>query len=282
MSNESTYGSISAFVASIYEQTLFVAREQAVLPGLVRVFSDSQSLTPRVATQYTGGTIQTLSETTDMSAQTFTPGSISALNPGIVGAQYYLTDARLSSDWNQARDDASNDLGQIMGVKMDTDLAGTFSSLTGGTVGTAGGTIAWKDIFKAQTLLRQNAVPGPYVCVLQPGQWYFLGTVVAFGASQSNAPGAQDRLAAGPFFQGSYYGIDFYVDANITSGTAAVGALFGRDALGLDIRRAMRIEPQRDASRGGGGWELNLTAVYGYGVWRPTWGAKITATSVVP
>jgi len=36
------------------------------------------------------------------------------------------------------------------------------------------------------------------------------------------------------------------------------------------MRRALRLEDERDASRRG--IELNMTAVYAYGVWRPAMG----------
>ena len=46
--------------------------------------------------------------------------------------------------------------------------------------------------------------------------------------------------------------------------------MFSRDALGYDLRRAPRLEPERDASRRG--IELNMTAVFAAGVWRPGFG----------
>jgi hypothetical protein len=81
------------------------------------------------------------------------------------------------------------------------------------------------------------------------------------------------------FYVSSALGINFYIDANITSGTAAVGAMFSADAMGFDLRRAFKIETQRDASRGGGGWELNATMVFGAGVYRPTFGVEMIGTS---
>ena len=58
-----------------------------------------------------------------------------------------------------------------------------------------------------------------------------------------------------------------------------VGGMFSRDALGLDLRQPFRIEPQRDASRGGGGWELNATIEFAAGVYRPTFGCNLVGTS---
>ena len=55
----------------------------------------------------------------------------------------------------------------------------------------------------------------------------------------------------------------------------AVGGIFGRQAIYLDRRQPFGIEYQRDASRGGGGWELNATMEYAYGVWRPTLGGTV-------
>ena len=69
--------------------------------------------------------------------------------------------------------------------------------------------------------------------------------------------------------------MDFLVDANITAGSASVGAMFNRDAMALDIRMPFEIAPQRDESRAGGGWELNGRMEYAYGVLRPTWGVAI-------
>jgi hypothetical protein len=55
--------------------------------------------------------------------------------------------------------------------------------------------------------------------------------------------------------------------------------MFSRDASAYDLRRPFRIETQRDASRGGGGWELNASIVYGEGVYRAAFGVQMIGTS---
>jgi len=60
-----------------------------------------------------------------------------------------------------------------------------------------------------------------------------------------------------------------------------VGGMFAKEALAFDLRRALRIEPQRDASRGGGGWELNATMIYAQGVYRPQYGVRLVGTSTI-
>lgn len=60
----------------------------------------------------------------------------------------------------------------------------------------------------------------------------------------------------------------------------ALGAMFTRDAMALDLRRPLRIEPERDASMR---WtELNSTMVYAYGKWRPERGVILKSDASTP
>lgn len=279
MAGESTYASISGLVQNIVDGALLVASETTVMTNLVNVMTDQSSLAPRVFSSYTGGTVVSLAEISDLSAQTFTPAAAGTITPGIIALQYYLTDGRIASDPFGAQRDASADLGRAFGVKVDGDLVGNFSSFTGGTVGTAGGTLTWTNILRASAYLRTNYAPGEYNCVLHPVQWHYLVSAASGVPTLMQSPMWMDSLA-GAFYQGSYAGINFFVDGNITSGTAAVGGMFNPDAMVYDQRKQFGIEVQRDASRGGGGFELNATIWYGEGIYRATFGAQLIGTSV--
>lgn len=281
MANESTGAAISTFINNIWEAAVLVARENQVVAPLVTTWGDRTGLASRYYNRYTGGTVASLAETADLSSQTFTPGTVAVLTPAQFGAQYFITDLRRESDPFQVTADAGRDLGELFAVHVDTNLVGLFSSLNGGTVGTAGGTITWAGIAKAVSTLRRLNIPQPYMAVLEAGQWYHLASTVVPGVTVTNAPNLQNQVAA-QYYVGRAMGVDFYIDSNITSGTAATGGLFAREAIGLDIRRAFRLEPQRDASRGGGGYELNATMVYAYGVWNAGAGVKLIGTSVMP
>jgi len=278
MAGESTYSAISGLVANIVDGANLTASEQAVMPNLVRVFTDSNSLTPRVFSNYTGGTIVSLAEISDLTAQTFTPAASGTVTPSIFGQQYYLTDARINSDPFGAQRDAAADLGRVFGVKVDSSLTALFSSFTGGTVGTAGGTLTWANIQRAAAYLRANHAPGNYVAVMRPEHWYYLTSASSGVPTLMQSPAWMDSLAAN-FYTGSWGGIDFFVDGNITSGTASVAGMFQADALAYDVRKAFGIEVQRDASRGGGGYELNATIWFGAGIYRPTFGVQMIGTS---
>lgn len=60
----------------------------------------------------------------------------------------------------------------------------------------------------------------------------------------------------------------------------ATGAIFNREALALDLRRGLRIEPDRDPSHR---WtELNTTMVYATGTWRSDWGLRLVSDATAP
>jgi hypothetical protein len=90
MAGESTYASISSLVANIYEGALLVASENSVMTNLVTNYRDSTSMTPRVFSNYTGGTIVSLAEISDLTAQTFNPAASGTITPALFGQQYYL------------------------------------------------------------------------------------------------------------------------------------------------------------------------------------------------
>ena len=60
----------------------------------------------------------------------------------------------------------------------------------------------------------------------------------------------------------------------------ARAGFFTRDALAFDLRRAMRVEPDRDASLRS--TELNATMIFAHGVWRPTRGIILKSDASTP
>lgn len=275
----STYSDISSLANAIQEQALLTAREQAVMAGLVTIFSGAQEGEARKLYTYnSAGTLTQLPETTDLTASTFTPSLAQTLTPYIYGAQYTATDVLMTSDWNDTAAKMGQDAGQRLVVDQDTKLVSLFSTFTGGTVGSAGGTLTWSDVFRARAYLKRALAPYPYSCVLAPEQSWELFRASSGVPTLMQSQKYMDDLA-GNFYLGSYGGINFYEDGNITAGTAAAAGMFSRQAIALDIRRAPRIEYQRNASLGGGVWEINFTSVFAYGLYRPTFGVYMIGTT---
>lgn len=275
-----TYSNISALVQSIYEDAMLVARENNLAANLVTVFNDRSGMATRKNFEYGSATINSIAEEDDLSSQAFTPSELSTLTPAEFGAQFLLTDQRIETDFLPVRQDAAQELGAAMGAKIDADILGDFNSLTGGTIGTTGATITWGYFFAMLSVLRGQFAPLPYVCVMHPYQWHHLGKAVGPGATVTNSPAIQDAVLRN-FYVGSVSGVDIYTSSNVeASGNDAYCAMFSRPALAFDQRRAPRLEPERDASRRA--YELNLSAVYAHGVWRPKWGVQGIFVATAP
>ena len=274
-----TYADISALVNTIYEDAMLVARENSVMPGLVTTFTDMTGAAARINAKYGSITINQVGETDDLTSQAFTPTADQTLTPYEYAAQAFIGDLRMESDKWQVQQDTTLELGQAMGQKTDALLVSSFSSLTAGTSGAAGTDMTWGVFLSALSKLRNAFAPGPYVCVMHPYQWHSLGTAIGPGATVTNSPMLQDELMR-QYFAANVAGVDIYLDGNITSGTSCNAGMFSRNAIALDWRRAPRLESERDTSRRG--WELNMSAVFAYGVWRPQFGVLIQTAGTAP
>lgn len=275
-----TSDAILAFAGTVFTDAMFVARDNNLMANLATVYGDQSGLAPRKNSEYGTATMNSVAETDDLASQTFTPSVLSTLTPGEVGAQFFVSDSRQETDPFGAVSDASMELGMAMAQKIETDLLGVFSSFTGGTVGTAGSLNTWGYFFAAASILRAQNAPGPYYAVMHPYQWHNLAKSASVaGASIAQAPSFTDEIMRN-WWVGRVGPVDVFTSANLAIGTATTWGMFSRPALALDVRRAPRMEPERDASRRG--VELNISAVYGYGVWRPKFGVKITADASAP
>jgi hypothetical protein len=270
---------IASFVNTVWEDAMLIARDNNVMSGLVTGFGDLQGLAVRTNAKYGTAVFNQITEVDDLTSQALTPSSDQTLTPYEYGAQFFITDSRVETDIFAFRQDAARELGASYGQKIDGQLAGLFSSLTGGTVGGTSTNMVWADFFGAITKMRRAIAPRPWVCVLTPEQWYCLGTAVAPGVTVTNSPFIQDEFLR-QFFVSNVAGVDIFLTANIAAGTGVFGAMFSRSAMALDMRRPFRVEPERDASRRG--LELNASSIYAYGLWRPQYGIAIQTAGTAP
>jgi len=224
MANESTYTGISGLIANVYDNAIHAAFEGNIIANHIEVLQDSTSPAPRVFGSYSGGTFLAVAESADNAAQAFNASAGGTLTPAVYAQMIELTNRRLRAEPGRAQREAGIHLGNTLASSVDTQLAGLFSSLSGGTVGTAGGTLTWANVFLAQAKMRTNKLAGPYTCVLHPVQWYYLTSASSGVPTLMQSEAIKDSVV-GTFYQASFGGIDFFVDANITSGTAAVGAM---------------------------------------------------------
>ncbi len=267
-----TAGNIASFVQTVYEDAYLIARENNLLLNLVTQFNDMQGTALRKNAEYGTAAFSQIGDDDDLISQVFSPTADQTLTPYEYGAQFFVTDLRRETDPFNVQNDARTELGQGLGEKADTDLCGDFNAFTGGTIGTSGSVLTWLYFFAMLTALKTQHAPMPYVFVCHPNQYYRLGKSASIGATVTNAPELQNEFARN-FYVGSVAGVAMFTSANCeASSTDYYAGMFSRQALAFDWRRAPRLEVERDASRRG--YELNYTAVYAHGVWRPKWGVQ--------
>ena len=274
---------LNSYFNNIYEDAVFAVHEQTIATRLVKRFTDGRGDQTRSLSTYPTITPVSVEETEDFSAPTrFNKTNLATLTPGEVMSQVLLTDRRLETDPQNARQDASIELANGFADKVDQDIFGNFSSLTGGTVGSLGGTMLWGYLYAAISRLRAGKVPRPYYAVLHPYAWHDLATTAAVAATVTNAPNFQDEIMRN-FYVANVAGLDgIFVSANVetSGGTGAYSAVFNPNSIAFDLRRAMRLEPERDASARA--WELNMSMLYATGAWRPLWGVQILHDITAP
>lgn len=268
------------FIQKVYEDAMFVARDQNLMASLVTTYT-GEGIAPRVSSQWSSTSISAVNDDDDLTSQAFTPTVLSTLTPSEVGAQYLITDQRAESDPFGVQQAAAVELGQAIATKIETDLVGDFGSFTGGTVGAAGSAMTWGRFFAAAAQLRAQKAPGPVYAVLHPYHWHDLASEASIAGTNFNAPQFGDEVMRNRFV-GMAAGVMIFESANIPvdGSDDAISGLFTPMALALDVRRAPRIEDERDASRRA--TELNLSAVYAHGVWRPKFGVKMIADASIP
>src|SRR5512146_966689 len=274
-----TYTDIDDFVNTVWQDSALVLREQGPMLGLVTRFGDRGDMALRKNAEYGESNLRLIGETDDLTSTVFTPSVLSTLTPYEYGDQFFLTDQRLASDIFALRSDATQELGGAYGELVDEDLVGLFNDITGGTVGGTTTDLTWANINAAISRMRMLKVPRPWNIVLSPAQWHCLGTAIAPGATVTNSPALQDQFVR-QFFMSNYAGVDLFVDGNIGTGATVYGAIFNPRAFAFDLRRAPRIEWERDASRRG--YELNFTSIFAYGTWRPDQAISITSAGTTP
>lgn len=278
----SSKSSMNSLFNLIYEDSLFVAREQNTMSNLVTVYS-AAGWAQRKINSYPTLTASTVSEGVDYAnAQEFTKTNDATLTPGEVIAQTILTDVRVETDPQDARRDAATEMGNAIATKIDTDLVGLFASFSTDVGPGAGQAATLAKVGVGISILRNNKVPNPIYIVLHPYCWHDIWVLLGQPASNQALLGDVANQALRDFYVGSMLGATWFTNANITadSNDDAVSGIFSPQALAFDIRKAPTLEPERDASLRA--WELNMVAGYAYGVRRATFGVKYTCDVTTP
>ena len=272
---------LNSLFNTIFEDAIFVAREQNVMASLVTPFSAS-TFANRQLGIYPSLTAQTVAEGVDYSNPiTWDKTNVMTITPSRVQTQITLTDERIMTDPDDARRDAAREMGGAIATKIDSDLVDEFANFTN-SKGAAGSVLSISVVAAAMSVLRVNYAPNPIRVVVHPNQWFDVWTELGSPAVNQAFLGDVANEALRNYFVGFWIGADWFVSGNITvdGNDDAKGGIFHREALALDTRTPMTMEPERDPSQQA--WELNMVARYGTSVRRDAFGAYLLSDATSP
>lgn len=277
---QTLWSDISSLANNIQEGGLLTLRTVAFVARTITGFN-GVGMNPRVGYQWGASNVRTAGEGDDIIATNLSKSTLATLTPARYADQIFISDQRDASDWDMIRGAASMELGMAFAENVESNICGNFSNLTGGTIGSAGGTLTWSSVIQGIATLRQNKVPGPYFVTLGEGQFYHLQNDVTVDASAFQSSNDVSTGFMRQYYQSSLLGVTIVTTPHVSgaAGTAAYGAVYSPLALAYDQRKAFNIRPERDESREG--YELNASMWYAHGVWDAARGIQLIGTDVI-
>lgn len=253
MANEATSSVLSELYSNVVQAALYTLNEQTVIRPLVRNYdmSGTPGLTAQVPI-YPAIAAAGVADGTDLSNTAFNTTS-QTITAAEVGVMVELTDLAAESATDDVAAAIGRQIGAAMAEKVDTDLAANFANFSN-AINKAGAAVTVEDIFKAAATLRANKANqnGAFVAVLHPYQTYDLkAQLTNNGATMSHALSDVGNAALLDGFVGRIAGVDIF-ESTVISGDSAgafAGAVMTQDALGYMVKRSMRIETERNASK---------------------------------
>jgi len=255
MANEATSSVLSELYSNIVQSALFTLNEQTVIRPLVRNYdmSGTPGLTAQVPIYPSLAAATITDDATDLTNTAFNTTS-KTITAGEVGVMVELTDLAAESANEDVAAAIGRQIGAAMAEKVDTDIAANFRNFSN-IIEKSQATITVEDIFKAAATLKANKADqnGNMVCVLHPLQAFDLKKQLTNAGASAMSHSLSDvgNAALANGFVGRIAGVDIF-ESTVLEGDSAgetTGAVMTQDALGYMVKRAMRIETERNASK---------------------------------
>jgi hypothetical protein len=268
---------------NISQAANYTFQENAMLRNLVTMYdmTGTPGLTASIPVWPAASAVTALSAGADLSNDSAL-ASVTAVDITAVeyGNMSTIQDIVVEASPSDVGADVGRQLGGALASAMDVSVTALFTNF--GEVGAAGAEVTVETLMKAAATLRSASVPMQgLVAVLHPFQAFnlkkaFLNAGGTFGASPDAA-----NNAAREYFIGRIAGIDVFESASpvIDSSDDTIGAVFHPAAIGMALKRDLRIALQRDESLRG--FEVVASAAWGAGVIDATKGVKITGDAAL-
>jgi len=282
MANEIDLGNTNGEIfENITQAAQFTFNENALLRNLVTVYNmqGTPGMTASVPVYPKGSAVAALAAGADLSNE-----DVSATAVDIAAAEFgkmaTIQDIVVESSPLAVAQDTGRVLGDALAQAMDETIVDLFTSASTEVGPGAGAEMTADHLLKAAATLRNNSVPQGMVAVLSPFQAYNVKkTLVNAGGSFSDS--AMAEQVGREYFIGRLFGIDCYESASIDvdGSDDAIGAVFHPAAIGMVMKRDLRIATQRDESLRG--FEIVASAAFGAGLLDQAKIVKLTSDSAL-
>ena len=264
MANElDTGNSAGQLFENITQAAQFTLNENALLRNLVTVYDmqGTPGLTASVPVYPKVSGLSALAAGADLS-NTDVAATAVDITAAEFGAMATIQDIVVESSPLSVAQDTGKVLGDAVAQAMDEVIVDLFSSAST-DVGTASGELTIDQILKAAATLRNKSVPmDEVVAVVNPLAAYNLKKTLL---NSGTNPSANDLVntAARNYFLGRVAGVDIYESAStdIDGTPSTINAVFHKGAIGMVMKRDLRIATQRDESIRG--FEVVASAAFG-------------------
>lgn len=270
---------------NISQAAMYVFQENAMLRNLVTVYdmTGTPGLTASIPLWPAASAVSALAPGADLSNDTAL-NAVAAVDITAVeyGNMATIQDIVIEASPSDVGADVGRQLGGAIAAAMDETITELFTSFTAEAGPGAAGELTVEHLMAAAATLRANSVPMQgLVAVLHPFQAYnvkktFLNAGGNFGA----APEVANSVAR-EYFVGRIGGIDVYESASpvIDINGDAVGGVFHPAAIGMVLKRDLRIALERDESLRG--FEVVASAAWGSAIIDNVKGVKLTSDAVL-
>ena len=277
----STTSDLNGLYNDIFEGARHVARARNLMTAMVTTMGAKGWMTREAGIWSTTEAVAVAEDEDIANAVKLTKTLDAQLVPGEIGAQFILTDRMMETDPDGAVKAAKFELGAAVAKKIDVDLSTDMASFAK-EKGASGATLTLAKCAAALAYLQTQSIPGPYVFILHPYGWFDIWTELGQPAVNQAFLGDLANQALRQYFVSNMLNSLWFVSPNVPVDATpdAVSGVFNKQALAIDMRRAPRLEPFRDPSARA--TELNITAGYGHGIWRPGYGVKLTHDATEP
>jgi hypothetical protein len=269
---------------NISQAAQYTFQENAMLRNLVTMYdmTGTPGLTASIPVWPAATAVSALTAGADLSNDSAL-AAVTAVD--ITAAEYgnmsTIQDIVVEASPSDVGADVGRQLGGALAAAMDETIVDLFNSFTNG-VGAAGTEVTPESIMAAAATLRANSVPMQgLVCVLHPyAAFNVKKTLLNAGGNYGASPDLANA-AGREYFVGRIGGVDIYESAavDIDVSDDMVGAVFHPAAIGMALKRDLRIALQRDESLRG--FEVVASAAWGAGIIDNVKGCKITGDAAL-